>query len=101
MAKTSKISKKAALKQIEKKLRITFSPLEPVLGNKDFKKRLKNAGKALIKGLKNKESQLALANLKQIKLSTNGNIAHKKTPIQNLTPQVVPAQKRKIADVNH
>jgi len=59
MAKTSKISRKAARKQVEKKLELTFGPLESILGNKDFKRRMKNAGKALIKGLRNKERKLA------------------------------------------
>ena len=100
MANTSKISKKAARKQVEKKLEVTLATLEPILGNKDFKRRLKNAGKVFMKGLKNRKSQLALANLKQIDFSQNGHRLAKKNTIKNLTPQIVNQPKRKTASAH-
>jgi hypothetical protein len=101
MAKTKKISKKAALKQVEKKLKLVFSPLEPILGNKDFNKRMKNAGKVLMKGLKIRESQLALANLEKLDVSKNENEPHKKNGMKAYSPQTVVPPKRKAIETNN
>src|SRR5689334_12709762 len=100
MAKTTKISKKAARKQVEKKLQVTLAALEPILGNKEFQRRLKNAGKEFMKGLKNKKSQLALANLKQVDL-LNVDQHDKKNGMKNATPQIVKPLKKKAADAEH
>lgn len=96
MAKITKISRKAARKQIEKKLEITFSPLESILGSKNFKRRIKVAGKALIKGLKNKESQLALASLEKLKVPKGENEPHKKDGMKGHSPQVTAHAKKAI-----
>ena len=49
--KTKGDSKKQARKQIEKKLEAAFASFKPVLGPKQFKKRIKKAGKVLSRDL--------------------------------------------------
>jgi hypothetical protein len=66
MAKTSKVSKKETHKQVEINLEMTLATLVPVIGKKDFKRRVKKAGKALTKGLKNRKSEIALQRLRKL-----------------------------------
>jgi hypothetical protein len=66
MAKTNKISRKETRKQVEMNLEMTLATLVPVIGNKDFKRRLKKAGKAFTKGLKNRKGQMALERLRKL-----------------------------------
>jgi len=101
MTKTDKVSKKAARKKMEKKLEATLGSLESIFGNKDFKKRVKRAGKTFVKGLKMKESQLTLASLKQIDVSKLRNQAHKKSGMKNNSPQTVIPHKPKLAEPHH
>jgi hypothetical protein len=96
MAKSNKLTEKAARKQIEKKLEITLAALGPVLGNKDFKRRIKKAGKAFTKGLKGKEREIALEHLRKLSGIKEETIIRKKTRIRNLSPQVVAPVKRKV-----
>jgi hypothetical protein len=78
MSKSNKISGKETRKQIEKNLEITLASLEPVIGNKDFKRRLKKAGKALTKGLKNRKSQMALERLRKLNGTKEEDTTHRK-----------------------
>jgi hypothetical protein len=66
MTKTNEISRKETRKQVELNLEMTLAPLVPVVGNKDFKHRLKRAGKAFTKGLKNRKGQMALERLRKL-----------------------------------
>jgi hypothetical protein len=66
MAKTSKVSKKETHKHLEIKLEMTLATLVPVIGKKDFKRRVKKAGKVLTKGLKNRKSEIVLQRLKKL-----------------------------------
>jgi len=75
--------------------------LNQIFGNKDFKKRVKRAGKTFVKGLKMKESQLTLASLKQIDVSKLRNQAHKKSGMKNHSPQTVIPHKPKLAEPHH
>jgi hypothetical protein len=59
---------------------------------------LKNAGKILLKGLKNKKSQLALANLQQTDLSKAKQHA-KKNGMKKQTSQIVASPQKKAADI--
>jgi hypothetical protein len=86
MAKSNKISGKKARKEIEKNLEITLAPLEPVIGNKDFKRRLKKAGKALTKGLKKQKSQLALERLQKLNETKQADASPKKSEQKNASP---------------
>ena len=101
MAKTKEISKKTVRKQVEKKLRVTFAPLETILGNKDFERRLKNARKALMKGLNTNESQLAFNGLKKSEVSRSENGPQKKDGMKSYSPQTVIPQKRKVTEADH
>jgi len=100
MAKANKISKKAARRQVEKNLKISLAALEPIFGNKDFKRRLKNAGKEVVKGLRNKQSQMALANLKKSDFPHNGQHVAKKNGVKNLTHDAAISYKRKTAEAH-
>ncbi len=96
MSNTKKISKKTARKQIEKKLKITLSALEPVLGDKKFKRRIKKAGKALTEGLPVRTSRQAIASLRKTELMKIQEKNHKNGLKNNVPKQViVPLQKRK------
>jgi hypothetical protein len=45
---------------------MTLATLMPVIGKKDFKRRVKKAGKLLTKGLKNGKSEIALQRFKKL-----------------------------------
>jgi hypothetical protein len=96
MAKTSKVSKKETRKQVEKTLEITLATLEPVIGNKDFKRRLKKAGKALTRGLKNKKGQMALDRLRKLNGIKGDTTINKKNTVKTSSDTAISSPKKNI-----